>query len=531
MKMKGFKITISCLIVTSLLSYLFSEEGKAQDKGKYGGALKIGVTVPQYDKIDVRYATSKSIGPSFNMIYETLFGWGKGGFSDLRPVLASGYETKDNKVWIIYLKKGVKFHNGREVTAEDVKTNLDWAISTPPGWKPVRFSEYIKCMKKVDVIDRYTIRITLDKPFFPFIRILTMAVRGIAPPEEVQKWGDQFNFHATGTGPFKIKDIRPERIILERFDQYWGPKPYLDQVIYIPIRSDEARLIALQTGDIDMAHLYDEARPNLEKDPNLTYVPVINTEVQIKIYFNMRRWPMNDIRFRKAVAMGADWRAIAANSSAYKSAIPFLTYLDRTVWKNEEAEKLLLPYSPEEAREMIKEVEKEAGKKVPPIFWLDSNAAPQVRTAEMAQGQLSLVGIKLDLNLLSQAIWYEKLLRNPKIEWDMGGYAMGPAVDPMNSFNTFATDSKVGADGKSLGGYSNPEFDKWLTKAESALNFGDCKKAYQEAEKILLKDIPAICLYPNRYLVAYNKKVKGFIATDEGGIIVTSFWNNIWIEK
>ena len=125
---------------------------------------------------------------------------------------------------------------------------------------------------------------------------------GIAPQEEVEKWGDQFNAHACGTGPFKLVSYKPgEEVVLERFDEYWGPKPYLDRIIYKFYRSDETRLMALQKGELDLAVLFDDARPTMDKDPNITYQPNMTRDVFRKAYFNMRRWPMNDIRFRMAV--------------------------------------------------------------------------------------------------------------------------------------------------------------------------------------------------------------------------------------
>jgi len=212
------------------------------------------------------------------------------------PQLATGYETKDNKVWILHLRKGVKFHNGREMTAEDVKVNFDWRINTPKGWKPIKFKELIKYLKEVEVVDKYTVKVTLDKPYSPLMRVLAYAMRGVAPPEEVEKWGDKFTMHPVGTGPYKVVEVKPkEKLVLERFDGYWGPKPYIDRVVYKFYRSEETRLIALQKGEVDIAQLFAEAKPILDKDPNLKYERVISPFIQQKYYFNVKRWPMNDL--------------------------------------------------------------------------------------------------------------------------------------------------------------------------------------------------------------------------------------------
>jgi ABC-type transport system substrate-binding protein len=142
------------------------------------------------------------------------------------------------------------------------------------------------------------------------------------------------------------------------------------------------------------------------------------------------------------------------------------------------------PYNPEEAKKLIVQVEKDAGKKIPPIYYLQPSSGPNTAAAEMAKIQLAQVGINLDLHLMSHAIWSDKLARDPKMEWDVGGIGYGFSQDPHLGFNSFVTDSGAAPDGKSLGGYSNPEFDKWVVKAEQAVNDEDRKKCFQEAEKI-----------------------------------------------
>ena len=239
---------------------------------KYGGTLVIGTRIPQYNRLDVRQLSSVSQVPTSDLIYNRLFSWGKGTYDTLVPALAIRYETQDSKVWIIHLRQGVKFHNGREMTAEDVKTNFDWRIETPKGWKPLRNKDQIRYLNRVEVIDKYTVKIVLDKPFSPLIRVLAYAIRGIVPPEEVEKWQDEFTLHPCGTGPFKVVDVKPpDRVVLERFDDYWGPRPYIDRVEVMFVRSNEARLIALEKGDIDICQLSDEAKPTLKKNPNLLF--------------------------------------------------------------------------------------------------------------------------------------------------------------------------------------------------------------------------------------------------------------------
>jgi ABC-type transport system substrate-binding protein len=521
-----FVTLLAVVCVLCLSAFAFAAEPKS------GGTLRIGVRVAQENAIDARYLLTLTSIPTQELIYDRLFGWGPKGFESMIPGLATSYQTKDNKVWTINLRKGVKFHNGREMTAQDVKANFDWRITTPKGWKPVKHRELIKGLKKVDVVDKYTVRVTLDTPFSSLMPVLTWSMRGILPPEEVEKWGDNFAFHPCGTGPFKVVEIKPnEKMVLERFDGYWGPKPYIDRVEMIYYRSDEARLVALEKGEIDMAQLYDEAKPTLQKNPKLTYQETIDPSILHKYYFNMRQWPMNDIRFRKAVWMGVDWKNITINSWAFKSGNYARTLLEYTRYFNPEAVKLVPPYNPEEAKRLIQAVEKDAGKKIPPIFWVDAAMAPNQSLSEMAKSQLAQIGVPVNLQILSLALWADKIVRDPKMEWQMGGYGLAFATDPSIGLAMFETDSGTAPDGKSLGAYSNPEFDRWMKKSESARTEEERTKAYQEAELILLKDVAAIPCFPMRVVFAWNKKLQGVQFTDTLAINVTTPWANMWMEQ
>jgi peptide/nickel transport system substrate-binding protein len=513
-----------------LCTILLVAAAPAAEQPKYGGTLRIGVFVPP-DRLDARNMTIPALVPVATMIYDPLFGWGKKGFENLIPALATKYETKDNRVWTFRLRKGVKFHNGREMTAEDVKTNFDWRITTPSGWQPVNNRELIKGLKKVEVLDKYTVKVTLDQPFAPLPRILAYAVGGVAPPEEVEKWGEQFNAHPSGTGPFKLAGYKPgEEVVLERFDGYWGPKPYLDRVIYRFYRSDETRLMALQKGELDLAILFDDARPVLDKDPNLAYQVGLTGDVLRKLYFNMRRWPASDIRFRKAVMMGVDWKNASINAFAFKSGNYARTLLEYTKYFNPEAVNLLPSYNPEEAKKLIQAVEKDAGKKIPPLFWLDGTHAQGKNVGEVAKAQLGQIGVPVDLHFLSTAIWATRVLKDPKMEWDIAGFGAGFGLEPSLGFTYFVSDSATAPDGKSLGAYSNAEFDRLVKKAEGAKE-KDAIKYYREAEKILLQDVAAIPLFPNRHVIAYSKKVKDVQIVDTLNICVTTTWANIWIDQ
>ena len=339
--------------------------------------------------------------------------------------------------------------------------------------------------------------------------------------------------HPSGTGPFKVVEVRQnEKVVLERFEDYWGPRPFVDRVETLFIRSEEARLTALQNGNIDICQVYDDAKPKLERDPYLQFEQVTATSTLHLNVFNMRRWPMNDIRFRKAYWMGVDWENIAVNTVPFKSGQHPRTFLDMTKYFNPETVELVPAYNPEVARNLVKETEKDAGKKIPPIYYyVDSTSPSDKAVAESAKFQLEQVGIPINLQLVSQVIWFDGIIRDPNMEWDTAAIGLDFAEDPSLGFSGFFTDSGIAPDGKSLGGYSNPEFDQWVIKAESTLNERDQIYAYQEAEKILLQDAAAIPLYFFRVLIVWNNKVKGVVNHPMAAINVVNGYTNVWLDE
>jgi ABC-type transport system substrate-binding protein len=229
--------------------------------------------------------------------------------------------------------------------------------------------------------------------------------------------------------------------------------------------------------------------------------------------------------------MGAQWEQIAKNSQPGKKGIAARTLLEHSNFFNPEALKLVPPYNPEEAKKLIQAVEKDAGKKIPPIFWLDGNSPMGRNVAEMAKLQLAQIGVNLNLQLLDRGMWFNKILRDPKFEYDLAGYGVGFGLDPTMGFIYFATNSGVAIDGKSLGGYSNPELDSLLEKVEASSDKDAILKYMQEGEKVLLKDVACLPMLINQQLIGFNKKLKGVQFNNTGHIYPTNTWANMWIEE
>jgi ABC-type transport system substrate-binding protein len=162
------------------------------------------------------------------------------------PRLATDYKVADDGLSItFYLRKGVKFHDGTDFNADAVKFNVDAMIKA---------GKYSKNVLSCDVIDPYTVKINLKR--FENVSLGGVAGTVIASPSAVQKNGEDWAaIHAVGTGPFKQVSYEPDvKIRVERFDGYWGQKPYLDAIEGTFISDPVTQIMAMKAGMGDATH-------------------------------------------------------------------------------------------------------------------------------------------------------------------------------------------------------------------------------------------------------------------------------------
>lgn len=548
MKIKSLNnlVLISAIsILTFTLSpTLSSAQKKISEKEKYGGTLTIA-SPSDAKSLDARYLPGSATSCyGEEKIYDRLVDYSGKGAKEVVPLLAESWKQLDDATWLVNIRKGVKFHNGKELTAEDIWKNIDWKLNPTKytkekGWRPPRVRSWATpIIKNVEIIDKHTLKFILKIPYAPFVNAsLNWVSQGIIDPDIVEKYGKQATLHPIGTGPFKyVEWVSGDHITLEAFDGYWGGRPYLDRVIFRIIPDSQTRLIALQKGEVDIAvSLPLSSLPLLKKDPKLGYFIVDDvTRKKGMLNFNLRLWPMNQLKFRQAVAMGVDWVKITKAAFPEGTAAFSRTFLKGSWAENPEAEKLLPPYNPKKALELIKEVEKEAGKPLPKeIDGIAEREQIQSSVMMMAAEQLKRIGVNLKIRVLEYQLISDITRRQPKVDWEIAFYSVkGPGVDPSAwAKEVHSTKSPNAGDGKNIPGYSNPEVDKLIDKGDIITNREERRKYYQQVEKIVLKDLPLLPIFNLPRLTGYNKKVHDFRGSDSLFIFLKSPWNNVWIEK
>ena len=406
----------------------------------------------------------------------------------LVPWLAERWHTTDDLHYTFVLKKGVRFHNGRPFTADDVKYVLDRARN--PETKHPHAQNY-QDIAGIHVRDEHTVTVSLKRANAMFIYNLARQGSVIYPRETVEQQKSQ----PVGTGPFTLaRWERGDRIVLKRNPDYHVKGlPRLDQVTFRFIPDANAALAALQAGDIDVMAfgLGPESVEVVRRSPGLQVITGETTS-DVILALNNSRKPFSDVRVRRALthavnkdeivqgAMFGFGRVLGTNVDPLN---PYFVDMAKAV-----------PHSPEKARQLLAEAGYPSGfdavLKVPPQY------PYTVRTGEVIVGQLARVGVRVRLEQIEWGQWLDRVYKNADYDMTIIGHA--EAWDAFNYANP-----------KYYFRYDSPRLQEVLQQSESTLDDQKRRGLYGQLQKIMVDEAPVVWLYVYPRLVAAKKGVQG----------------------
>ncbi len=428
----------------------------------------------------------------------------------IKPLLAESYEvSSDGLVYTIKIKKGVKFHDGTPLTAEAVKFSLERLLD-PKVRVPGRHNYLV--MKKIEVVDDYTVRIYLKYPFAPFISLLTGTNTGIMSPNSAKKLGDKITKDLTGlgTGPFKFVEwVKGDRLVLERNDNYWGEKPKLRKIIFKIVPDAHTREAMLLAGDLDMIVLPPAADiPQLAKNPDVK-LWFSNASRTMFVVINTMYGPLRDVRVRQALNYAVDKEAIVKKilfglGTPVDSPLPwfFPGYKSLTPYK----------YDPEKAKQLLAKAGYPNGFEVT-LFSPNGRYLFDKEVSEAIASYLEKVGIKVRIQILDWPTFVASILQPPeKAQFQLIflGWGVGTPDSHFQFYLRFHSKCFT-PNGFNFHFYNNSEVDKLLDEAMKTLDPEEREVMYQRVCEILWRDCPVIWLYMQSYVVATSSKVKDII--------------------
>ena len=494
---------------------------------KYGGTIK-AVMTNSPPHLDPFSTTSHETGMIMWHVYEGLFEFTKD--LELKPHLAKGYTVSDGGLrYNIELRQGVLFHDGTEMTSEDVLASLDrWFKVNEAG------REVAPNVKKVGANGKYGVIVELQKPYGPFLGLTASFVSNqkltVFKEEIVRKFGDKVITEHIGTGPYKFSKWIPNQSIeLVRFENY-APAPgpgsyyagkrvaYLDKISYDFVVEEATRVVGVESGQYDYTREapLDEynifmAKPNLR--PYL-----IEGDSQLLVIFNKFKGRLfSNVNARRAIAAAVDSEEILG--SAYGS--PKFWRLNPsmgakgTVWYNEKGKEKYNVHDIEKAKTLLAK----SGYDGRPVK-LIGDLLPRTRGASMAiKEQLKKIGIEVQLDLLEKASLGD--VRKGK-DWDIYVAAFNmphPFPDVWGAW--VGTNKWVGF----WDDEDSRKMDALWNELSSTTDHGKRVKIFETIQEFYWDVNPYVTIGDGGRLDLLSKRMKGFEATPFPG-----FWN-VWLEE
>ncbi len=428
--------------------------------------------------------------------------------SEVVPELAESVRPIDALTYEVTLRKGVKFHSGDEMTAEDVKFTFDRLTREKAmGGQTSPRQGLLGPLVSTEAVDRYTVRFKLKEPWPVFPRMLP--VQEIVSKKFVEKVGsDALATQANGTGPFKLVEWRRgDSIIMERFADYYGGAPAIppigaarvDRVIFKIIPENASRMAALMAGEVDIVNEVPVFAINTIERSGKARVVKANGTRTFFIALNVTKPPFNDARVRQAANHAVN-KKLLIDRLLGNAATPVAGVLSPESFG---AKKGLREYAydPDKAKKLLAEAGYAKGIDVT----LDTEGAFKDQ-AEAIAAMLSKVGIRTKIQVWEGAV-LTPLWRAEKKERDMYFNSWGSgALDPTGIFvPTLKTRDRGNASG-----YSNPKVDKLLVAADSEIDRVKRAELYHEAEKIVAEEAPWIFLWVPQDIYAVSKRLRGW---------------------
>ena len=454
------------------------------------------------------------------------------------PAIAGFWEASvDGLTWTFYLRKQVKFHNGREVTADDFIYSftriLDPAVQSPVVnlFKPIRGAEDFLAGKTSRVeglhaLDRYTLQITLKEPYTPLLSILAMPNAKVVPREEVEKLGDQFGLRPVGSGPFSFGSWESDRqIVLQAYDFYYEGRPFLDQIIFKIVKEDLASLSDFRNGELEESIVPNTKAGEIRDNPDFrSYIHRSKPTLHLLyIGFNTQTEPFTNQKVRQAFNYAINKEAIVREIIKSGSIMANGILPPGMPGYNPDLEGYY--YNPHRAKQLLAEAGYPGGEGIPVIdLWHSSRQASTPRELEAYRKYLAEIGITVKVHKAPNWPAFKAMLTKGKAPmFRLAKRATIP--DPDNFFFPLLfSQSKINRTF-----YRNPQVDQLLEQARRETHYLKRIELYRKIEKIAVQDAPWISQHHRVFEYLYQPYVRGIEINALGAYAIPM--KKIWLHK
>ena len=415
------------------------------------------------------------------------------------PSLAEKFDAaSDGLTYTFQLRKGVKFHNGREMKAADVKWSFE-RIRDPAV--PAVAKGYFGDLDRIEVPDEYTVKLIYKKVFAPLLTALTRMETAILPQEEVAK-KDEWSAHPIGSGPFKfVSYTKDQAVVIERNPDYWEQGlPKLDRVEQRVITKEETAIINVQTGAI---HATGASATNLGKLKGSKGVKgeVVASTFWPHLALNCSKPPFTDVRVRQAIRLGIKRDDILALSFDNLGPISNTLFPDGNPYR---AEVDGWKYDLAKAKQLLADAGQGAGFKTK--LRITPSTPWQVSSAQIIQDNLKALNITVEIEQIEATTWFSEVFAQSQYEMSMAAHAS--KIDPDLSMFDILHSGAFGT--KNYTKFNDPDMDALLDKGRATADPEARKKIYADAQKIFVERSGYVVLNLQQLVFGLRDTVQGF---------------------
>ena len=504
----------------------------SDENSRYGGSLVVATKgCPPH--IDSDKSTLWTITETMNHVYEGLFEFDKNQIST--PFLAKSYElVNDNKTYAVNLRKGVLFHNGKEMTTADVEASFNRWLKINAGGQMV--DEYLE---KIDVTGPYGISFTFKKPYAPFLNILASEVSGqkfyVKTKEMIDKYGDNIIQEHIGTGVYMLSEFIPDQHLkLKRFDKYVPDKgesslfagkriAYIDDITIKYVKDPMVRVAGIQTGKFQFAEEIPQDQYSLfENNPDIEIVDLDN-DMMGMLAINSGKAPFNNINARKAVINALDMeelgRVTIGNEKFWSIKGGGSMFPKSSVWYDPDSGKGIHNHQDiEKAKNYLGKSNYDG---TPIVIINTKEDMVQSQAAMGLKSQLEKAGFIVDIQLYDKATVFEKLFeKNPK--WDLHFSTWVEASPDPQVFGAWIGTNRW------ISNWDDSEsikMDNIFKRMMTETDFDKRYKIVKQWNKEVWNKVPIIKTFNYSRVHLISSKLKGY-----NNYCKQIYWNT-WIEK
>jgi peptide/nickel transport system substrate-binding protein len=469
------------------------------------------------------------------IVYDQLWIMGPAPEYKALPRLATHWETKDRKTWRFYLHKDAKFHDGKPLTAHDVKFTMTYLAKSIPS-----FDAPDRQCDSITVIDDHTIEFTLAATLggkYPPVHWMPILPKHIweAHKEDFTAYE---NKEAIGSGPYKLKEFKGKQYVwFEANKEYWGKVPAVDELVFKSYGGQEALNLALKKGEVDVMGYFGIQAVNIPEFKNDKNVKIIVSDgiALTWLTFNLhKKSPIQDLAVRKAIMHATNLdKIIALVYQGHAKKVDSFIYPELPDYNPN------LPkydYSPEKANQILEKagyVDKDkdgirndpkTGENIKLDLITGSDWIDMVKIANLLTEQLKGIGIQVAVQSMDLDTYYSFVYAPAEDKWDfaIGGEEPGPYADWIWELSR-SIDG--GGEGWNQSYYNNPKFDVLLNKHAAETDMAKRKEISFAMQQMISEELPyGVILRPDIIDPIRIDKFDGYVPT-MGGVIC---WINPW---